>query len=66
MKIRFDPLANSDVRFFFVSSFDLTTNECCAGIRVAGKGSWKKREVGKFQVGKPNMKLERMKLECSV
>ena len=22
------------------------------GIRVVGKGSWKEREVGKFQVGK--------------
>ena len=28
------------------------------GIRVVGKGSWKKREVGKF-----DMNLERMKLE---
>ena len=30
------------------------------GIRVVGNGSWKKREVGKS-----NMKLERMKLESS-
>ena len=51
MKIRFDPLANSGVRFYFDSSFDLTINEYCAGIRVAGRGSWKKREVGK-----PDMK----------
>ena len=28
------------------------------GIRVVGQGSWKEREVGKF-----NMKLERLKLE---
>ena len=36
------------------------------GIRVVGKGSWKKREVGKFQVGKSEggkflFKLERTK-----
>ena len=35
------------------------------GIRVIGKSSWKKREVGKFQVGKSKMKLERLKLESS-
>ena len=29
-----------------------------SGIRVVGKGSWKKREVGKS-----DMKLERLKLE---
>ena len=30
------------------------------GIRVVGKGSWKEREVGKSE-----MKLERLKLESS-
>ena len=36
------------------------------GIRVVGKGSLKKREVGKFKVGESDMKLERIKLECLV
>ena len=36
------------------------------GIRVVGKGSLEKREVGKFKVGESDMKLERIKLECLV
>ena len=37
------------------------------GIRVVGKGGWKKREVGEFKVGKSdiNPKLERKELENS-
>ena len=35
-------------------------------IRVVGKGSWKKREVGKLKVEKSDVKMERMKLESSV
>ena len=31
-------------------------------IRVVRKGSWKEREVGKFKVGKSEIKLERFKL----
>ena len=33
------------------------------GIRVVGKDTWKKREVGKFYVGKSDIKLAGMKLE---
>ena len=35
------------------------------GIRVVGKGNWKKREVGKPAMKLERMKLERMKLESS-
>ena len=55
--------------------------DCLLGIRVVGKGSWKERKVGKFQleslkfesfyfswkepseIGKSEMKFERLKLE---
>ena len=36
------------------------TGELSDGIRLVGKGSWKKREVGK-----PELKLERLKFETS-
>ena len=34
-----------------------------SGIRVVGKGSWKEREVGKFEVGKPEVGKFLFKLE---
>ena len=48
----------------FRARFDNRNADVC-GIHVVGKGSWKEGEVGKFWVGKFELKLERMKLESS-
>ena len=46
--------------YFFTKKFKPWNK---SGIGVVGKGTWKKREVGKFYVGTSDIKLARMKLE---
>jgi len=61
---------NQSYRYIFVAqgltSFSLATGyirntEIMEGIRKVGKGSWKKREVGKSEIEKFLVKLERAK-----
>ena len=46
------------------SNYFLSTNNV-KRILVVGNGSWKKRKIEDFYVGKFEMKFERMKLESS-